>query len=64
MVIMEIYSKKLEKGDEYICYLRDSKGTNLKAVLGKTLAEATAKLLDNICFEMIGPATQKSTFVN
>jgi len=61
---MEIYSKKLEQSDEYICYLRDGNGTNIKATLGKTLAEATAKLLDDICFELIGPATQKVKFVS
>ncbi len=60
---MEIYSKKLEKTDEYICYLRDSNGQNIKATLGKTLTEATSKLLDDICFELVGPATQKIKFV-
>ena len=60
---MKITTKKLKKHNEYICYLADASGRNIKAVLGKNLTETTAKMLDEICFEMIGPATQKLTFV-
>jgi hypothetical protein len=61
---MRILTKKLEKSEEYICYLQDSTGANIKAVLGKDLTEATAKMLDLLCFEMIGPATLKEKFVS
>tara|TARA_R100001443_G_scaffold103938_1_gene112427 strand:+ start:2057 stop:2242 length:186 start_codon:yes stop_codon:yes gene_type:complete len=61
---MKIITKKLEKSDEYICYLKDSTGNNIKAVLGKDLADATAKMLDSLCFEMVGPATLKKNFVS
>jgi len=60
---MKITTKKLETSNEYICYLQDESGMNIKAVLGKTLTTATVKLLDEICFEMVGPATQKSIFI-
>jgi hypothetical protein len=60
---MKITTKKLETSNEYICYLQDESGMNIKAVLGKTLTGATVKLLDEICFEMAGSATQKSMFI-
>jgi hypothetical protein len=56
---MKLITKKLETSNEWICYLQDESGNNLIAQLGGSLSEATAKMLDNICFEMIGPATQK-----
>ena len=61
---MKIITKKLEKSDEYICYLTDATGKNIKAVLGKDLADATAKMLDSLCFELVGPATLKEKFIS
>ena len=60
---MKLRTKKLKNHNEYICYLTDAAGRNIRAVLGKDLTGTTAKMLDEICFEMVGPATQKSTFV-
>ena len=61
---MKLLTKKLELGNEWICYLQDENGSNIKAVLGKSLSDATAKILDGICFEMVGPATQKLKFIS
>lgn len=61
---MKLLTKKLETTNEWICYLQDESGNNMKAVLGKSLSDATAKMLDDICFEMVGPATQKLKFVS
>ena len=33
-------------------------------MLGKSLSDATARMLDDICFEMVGPATIKEKFVS
>ena len=44
---MQIVTKKISE-KEYICYLRDENGKNLKAELGKTVTEATQKLIDKI----------------
>lgn len=61
---MKLLTKKLEKTNEWICYLQDESGNNMKAVLGKSLSDATVKMLDDICFELVGPATQKLKFVS
>ncbi len=61
---MKLLTKKLETNNEWICYLQDESGHNVKAVLGKSLSAATAKMLDTICFEMVGPATQQIKFVS
>ena len=63
-MVMKLITKKLETSNEWICYLRDENDNNLSATLGKSLTEATAKMLDDICFELIGPATQKTKFVS
>jgi len=60
---MKLLTKKLEKSNEWICYLQDESGNNLKAQLGDSLSDATARMLNNICFELIGPATIKEKFV-
>ena len=61
---MKLITKKLETSNEWICYLQEESGNNLIAQLGSSLSEATAKMLDNICFEMVGPATQKLKFIS
>jgi|TARA_B100000073_G_scaffold344264_1_gene350710 hypothetical protein len=61
---MKLLTKKLETSNEWICYLQDESGNNLKAMLGKSLSDATARMLDDICFEMVGPATIKEKFVS
>jgi hypothetical protein len=61
---MKLLTKKLETSNEWICYLQDESGNNLKAMLGKSLSDATARMLDDICFEMVGPATLMETFVS
>ena len=63
-MVMKLLTKKLETNNEWICYLQDESGHNVKAVLGKSLSAATAKMLDTICFEMVGPATQQIKFVS
>jgi len=55
---MQIVTKQLGTG-EYICYLKDNNGMNLKAELGKTVTEATQKLLDKITYELYGPMKVK-----
>ena len=50
---MKLLTKKLEKSNEWICYLQDESGNNLKAQLGDSLSDATARMLNNICFELI-----------
>jgi len=61
---MKLITKKLELSDEWICYLQDESGNNISAQIGKSLTDATVKMLDNICFEMVGPATMKLKFVS
>tara|TARA_B100000073_G_C23583754_1_gene513349 strand:+ start:289 stop:474 length:186 start_codon:yes stop_codon:yes gene_type:complete len=61
---MKLTTKKLELSDEWICYLQDECGNNISAQIGKSLTDATVKMLDNICFEMVGPATMKLKFVS
>ena len=61
---MKLTTKKLELSDEWICYLQDECGKNISAQIGKSLTDATVKMLDNICFEMVGPATMKLKFVS
>jgi len=61
---MKLLTKQLETNKQWICYLQDDSGSNIKAVLGKSLSDATAKMLDDICFEMVGPATQKLKFIS
>jgi hypothetical protein len=46
---MELVTKKISS-KEYVCYLRDDSGQNLKAELGKTVTEATQKMLDSITY--------------
>tara|TARA_R110002020_G_scaffold82359_2_gene203762 strand:- start:3508 stop:3684 length:177 start_codon:yes stop_codon:yes gene_type:complete len=55
---MQIVTKQLGTG-EYICYLKDNNGMNLKAELGKTVTEATQKMLDKITYELYGPMKVK-----
>ena len=61
---MKLLTKKLEKSNEWICYLQDESGNNLKARLGKSLSDATVRMLDDICFELVGPATLKEKFIS
>lgn len=61
---MKILTKKLETGTEWICYLQDESGNNILATLGKSLSDATAKMLNDVCFESIGPATLKGKFLS
>jgi len=61
---MKILTKKLETGTEWICYLQDESGNNILATLGKSLSGATAKMLNDVCFESIGPATLKGKFLS
>ena len=55
---MQIVTKQLGTG-EYICYLKDNNGMNLKAELGKTVTEATQKMLNKITYELYGPMKVK-----
>ena len=55
---MQIVTKKISE-KEYICYLRDDSGKNLKAELGKTVTEATQKLIDKITYGLYGPLKVK-----
>tara|TARA_R110000782_G_scaffold258089_1_gene347665 strand:+ start:1107 stop:1298 length:192 start_codon:yes stop_codon:yes gene_type:complete len=63
-MVMKILTKKLETGTEWICYLQDESGNNILATLGKSLSDATAKMLNDVCFESIGPATLKGKFLS
>ena len=49
---MQILTKQIGE-NEYICYLKDNNGQNLKAEIGKTVTEATTanNLLCVICME-------------
>ena len=59
---MKLLTKKLEINNEWICYLQDENGNNLAATLGKSISDATVKMLDNMCFEIVGPATLKGKY--
>lgn len=63
-MVMKLITKKLELSDEWICYLQDETGNNISATLGKSITEATVKMLDDISFEMVGPATMKLKFLS
>jgi hypothetical protein len=55
---MQILTKQIGK-NEYICYLKDNNGQNLKAEIGKTVTEATQKMIDKITYELYGPMKVK-----
>ena len=55
---MQILTKQIGE-NEYICYLKDNNGQNLQAEIGKTLAEATQKMIDKITYELYGPMKVK-----
>lgn len=55
---MQIVTKQIGK-DEYICYLKDNNGMNLKAEMGRTVTEATQKMLDKITYNFYGPMKVK-----
>lgn len=55
---MQIVTKQIGER-EYICYLKDNNGMNLKAELGRTVTEATQKMLDKITYELYGPMKVK-----
>tara|TARA_Y100000385_G_C12947895_1_gene574183 strand:+ start:587 stop:763 length:177 start_codon:yes stop_codon:yes gene_type:complete len=57
---MQIVTKQIGE-NEYICYLRDESGMNLKAEMGKTVTEATQKLIDKITYGLYGPMKIKIT---
>mgnify|MGYP000500971425 FL=1 len=57
---MQIVTKQIGK-NEYICYLRDDRGMNLKAEIGKTVTEATQKLIDKITYGLYAPMNVKIT---
>jgi|TARA_R110000822_G_scaffold62245_3_gene153518 hypothetical protein len=57
---MELVTKKISD-IEYVCYLRDNNGQNLKAEMGKTVTEATQKMIDKITYGLYGPLKVKLT---